>query len=82
MAGKGSHRREGDDGVAFSNNHGKIDWSKKGDKYMEKNPDEMITLHDKEHNKEASESKPVTVRDKSQATPQENPLDKVAYEKE
>lgn len=47
-----------------------------------KEEDEMITLHDKEHNKEASENKPVTVRDKSQAAPVDNPLDKVAYEKE
>jgi hypothetical protein len=78
--GKGPARRSGDDPVAYADNHAKIDWSKhKGDATMSKD-DEMITLQDKAHNKEASESKPVTVRDKSQAAPAENPLDKVAYE--
>jgi len=79
MAGKGSGRRSGDDAVAYADNYDKIVWKSKGDAHMS-DKDEMITLQDKEHNKEASESKPVTVRDKSQAAPLDNPLDKVAYE--
>ena len=87
MAGKGSGRREGDDGLAYSNNFDNITWSskdnKQGETQMNATPDEMITLHDKEHNKEASaDAKPITVRDKSQALPQDNLMDKVAYGKD
>jgi len=83
MAGKGPERREGDDGKAYSENFVNIDWSNKGETQVDKDQDEMITLHEKEHNKEASaDTKPVTVRDKSQATPQDNLMDKVAFDKE
>jgi len=85
MAGKGPGRRQGDDAEAYSNNYENITWPDrtKGETQMKEEPDEMITLHEKEHNKEASaESKPVTVRDKSQATPQDNLMDKVAYDED
>lgn len=81
MAGKGSDRREGDDPVAYANNYDRIFRKNKGEDTVKEN-DEMITLHDKEHSKEASESKPVTVRDKSQPAPHSNPMEKVAFGKE
>jgi hypothetical protein len=81
MAGKGSGRREGDDPVAYANNFDRIFRKNKGEDTVKEN-DEMITLHDKEHSKEASETKPVTVRDKSQTQPSSNLMDKVAFSKE
>ena len=85
MSGKGSKERDQFNRTAYAENHERIFGIRKlyqGQPSMNKKDDDMITLVDKNSNDKEASDKSVTVRDKSQATRLENPMDKEDYFKE